>query len=239
MPIRRVTAAGAALACIVAMALSLPLLWHGGATGAGTLLGCAFLVAGLRRHRPDGPGWWLLAASMGLNVASMLAWYAPVFVGGDAPLPQPSLADVGWVVSDGLLAAGLVVALTRRERPLVVLLDTLSIVVGVGLVFGVLLIGPAVAAGTSPPMLRVSQVAYVAVDVMVFAAIVRVLLAPRGRPPALWLLAGTGTALLVSDILWNRLMVMATTCRARGPTSAGASCRCCSGWRRCTARCAA
>ena len=130
-----------------------------------------------------------------------------MFAGGDAPLAQPSIADWTWVVADLLLAAGLVLALTRRERPLMVMLDIAAFVIGAGLIVGIAIVEPALHDPDRSLGLQISQVAYVVCDVALIAGIVRTLLAPRGRPGALWLLAAGAACLVASDILWNHLML--------------------------------
>jgi PAS domain S-box-containing protein len=207
---RRVAVAAFAIAATTGVSLPLGVFAHTVATVAATLVGSAWVAVGVRRNRPVGLVWSVLAASAALNVVCTLVWYWPVLAHGGDPLPQPSLPDAGWVLSDLLLGAGLVLALTRRERPLTVLLDVAAIVVGAGLVIGVLLVGPDLAHVSAPLDLRVSQVAYVAVDVLLIAGIARALLAPHGRPAALWLLVACATALVTSDILWNRLMLVGT-----------------------------
>jgi PAS domain S-box-containing protein len=194
-------------AAVVAVGLPLSTLAHGLAVATATLIGLAWLVSGLRRHRPGGSGWSILAASALLTAVATLIRYAPVFAGGDKPLASPSLPDGLRVVGLFLLAAGLVVALTRRERPLMILLDIASIVIGTALVIGVVVVEPALARTAVPLDLRITQVAYVACDVALIAGVARVLLAPRGRSPALWLVASAATGVVASSLVRNPLML--------------------------------
>jgi PAS domain S-box-containing protein len=207
MTLRSVAAAAVAVAAVVAITLPLSTFAHGLATAAATLVGLAWLVTGLRRHRPDGNGWWILATSAVLTAVAALVRYAPVFAGADTTLASPSVADGLRVLGLLMLAAGLVVALTRRERPLMILLDIASIVIGTALVVGVVLVEPGLARAGVPLELRLTQIAYVACDVALIAGVARVLLAPRGRSLALWLVAGAATGVVASSLVRNPLML--------------------------------
>jgi PAS domain S-box-containing protein len=183
------------------------LLRHAAISILGTGAGLAWIIAGVRRHRPQGRIATLLLGAAALNCAAMIAWYAPVLAGGDATLAQPSIADALWLVADPLLGAALLYALTRRERPLHVILDVLTIAAALALIAGVTLIGPDLATSIAPAKVRMTQLCYVVSDLFVLSAALRVILAPRGRPPALWLLAAAGVGLVWSDFAWNWLTI--------------------------------
>ncbi len=194
--------AGAAL---VVLALPLSLLAHGIATLTAVAVGLVWLATGLRRHRPGGSAWVILAAAAATSTVATIAFYWPVLAGGTLPRPQPSLADALWVVSCLLLTVCLVLALTRRERPLMILLDVASNTIGAGLIVGIVLVEPALRRHDVALDLRVSQVVYAVIDVFLFAVVARVLVAPRGRPGVLWLLAGAGLCIIAAGAFTNPL----------------------------------
>jgi PAS domain S-box-containing protein len=180
--------------------------WHGVIMIAATTLGVAWLCAGVRRHRPTGAAWPVLVGAGGLVLACTLAWWTPVALGGGPPA-QPSLTDIGYIVDDQLIALGLLLALARRETPLFVVLDVLTVFVGVGLVVGVAVVGPDFASSIVPMEVRATQAAYVVSDVVLIAVALRLLLAPRPRPLAAWLVACALVATVFSDVAWNWLTI--------------------------------
>ena len=171
--------------------------------------GALWVAIGVRRHLPGRMGLMLLGAAV-LNLVAMVAWFAPVLAGGDTTLGQPSIADAGWLIAGPLLAAALLYALTRRERPRFVALDVLTLATAIGLVAGVGIVGPDFATSTAPFGVRMTQACYVVSDILIASAVIRVLLAPSGRPAALWLLAAGCAGLVASDIAWNWLTISGT-----------------------------
>ena len=82
-------------------------------------------------------------------------------------------------------AVAIVVALSRRETPLLVVLDVATIAVGVGVVVGIVLVGPDLVASLVPMKVRVTQACYVVCDVILFSAAARLALRPGpARSPA-------------------------------------------------------
>ena len=199
-----------ALAGVLIAFKSIPPAWHGAGIVALCVLSVVWVAGAIRRDRPFGGVWPLVFAAVALNALWTVVWWSPVLAGGDMPLGVPSVADGGWIVADQLLAAALVVSMCKRETPLLVALDVLTIAVGVGLVVGVSLVGPDFATSIVPMKVRVTQACYVVSDVIVISAAARLLLAPRPRPPAAWLLAGGALAVAFSDVAWNWLTISGT-----------------------------
>jgi PAS domain S-box-containing protein len=201
---RRRSAGPVVLAVLAAAAAALPLdpRSHGLAVAVATGLGSAWVGVGLRRHRLPSGLFRLLAAATVTNLVFVLVWASPAILSRGGVLTERSPADLGLVLATLLLAATLVVAMTRRERSLTVLLDLASIIVGAGLVVGSLLMRD----GAVPAI----EMAYVAADVVLIASALRVLSVPRGRPLALWLLAGGALAMALTDILRNQLLLDAS-----------------------------
>ncbi|MGZ8634456.1 MAG: sensor histidine kinase [Solirubrobacteraceae bacterium] len=185
-------------------------VWHGVLIIVLTFMSVGLVGGAMRRSRPAGIVWPLLRAAVVLNAVCTVAWWWPVLAGGGTALGQPSVADAGWLVANLLLAVAIVVALSRREAPLLVALDVATIAVGVGVVVGIVLVGPDLAASLVPMKVRVTQACYVVCDVILFSAAARLALAPRPRPFATWLLAGAALSVVFSDVAWNWLTISGT-----------------------------
>jgi PAS domain S-box-containing protein len=206
----------ASVALVVALAAatifsgSFPAAWNGAIVIALTLVCVGWIYDAIRRYRPGGIVWSLLVGSAVLNAACTAAWWWPVLAGGGAALAQPSVADAGWLVANLLLAVAIVIALSKREMPLLVVLDVATIAVGVGLVVGVVLVGPDLVTSLVPMEVRVTQACHVVCDVILFAAAMRLALSPRPRPLAAWLLAGAALSIVFSGVAWNWLTISGT-----------------------------
>jgi PAS domain S-box-containing protein len=182
-----------------------PPAWHGAIVIALTFVCVGWIYGAMRRYRPPGIVWPLLLGSAVLNAACTAAWWWPVLAGDGAALAQPSVADAGWIIANQMLAVAIVIALSRRETPLLVVLDVATIAVGVGLVVGVVLVGPDIVTSLVPMKVRVTQACHVVSDLILFAAAMRLALSPRPRPLAAWLLAGAALSIVFSDVAWNWL----------------------------------
>jgi PAS domain S-box-containing protein len=185
-------------------------VWHGALIIVLTFAAVGWVHGAMRRSHPAGIVWPLLRAAVVLNAVCTVAWWWPVLAGGGETLGQPSVADAGWLIVNLLFAVAIVVALSRRETPLLVVLDVATIAVGVGVVVGIVLVGPDLVASLVPLKVRVTQACYVICDVILFSAAARLALAPRPRPFASWLLAGTALGVVFSDVAWNWLTISGT-----------------------------
>src|SRR6187551_2545640 len=132
----------AALAALAVLDMLRPNLeFHAALSLVVTATGALWVGVGVWRHLPGRLGLILLASAT-LNLAAMVAWFAPVLAGGDTTLAQPSIADAAWLIADPLLVVALMYALTRREAARFVALDVLTLAAAIGLVAGVAIIGP-------------------------------------------------------------------------------------------------
>jgi PAS domain S-box-containing protein len=197
------------LAAIIASG-RVPPAWHGALIIVLALVCVGWVHGAMRRSRPAGIVWPLLRASVILNAAATVAWWWPVLAGGEEALAQPSVADAGWLVGNLLITVAIVVALSKRETPLLVALDVATIAVGVGLVVGIVLVGPDLVASLVPMKVRVTQACYIVGDIILFSAAVRLALSPRPRPFAAWLLVGAASGVVFSDVAWNWLTISGT-----------------------------
>ncbi|WP_270040549.1 PAS domain-containing sensor histidine kinase [Solirubrobacter ginsenosidimutans] len=123
-----------------AVAFALDPRLHGLAIVGATVLGSVWVGAGLRRHRLPRGLFRLLAVTMVTNLVFVLGSVTPVILDPSGSLAEPSHADPGLVFAALMLAATLIVALSRRQRPSTVLVELVTIAVGAGLVIGSLLV---------------------------------------------------------------------------------------------------
>jgi signal transduction histidine kinase len=202
-------AAEAGVALLASATLPWPLGISGEASIAIAVVGLVLVGFGMRRHRPSGAVWPLLAAALAVNAVATAILHAPAVLGATGQtVYSSSWLDVGWVVTNLLLAAALLCALAARERLLAVVLDVATMAAAVGLVVGLALVGPDV--GTLSSMDAAVGAARAGSDIVLISILVRLALTPSGPSPALWLLAVATVALVTSDLLWNWLTLSGT-----------------------------
>ncbi len=165
----------------------------------------AAMVVGIRTHRPDPAApWWLLCGG------------TSTFVAGDAtydvltgPLgrenPFPCAADVLYLGSYVLFAAGLLLLVRARSAGTDrgALLDALVVTVGFGLPAWMFLVEPYVEDASLSPLEKAVSVAYPFGDLLLLAVGARLLIAGGGRCRSLRLLALGVIGLLVADVLYG------------------------------------
>jgi PAS domain S-box-containing protein len=163
-------------------------------------VGLLAIVVCVRRSRPDGTVWPLLAASVALGAASTIL---PSLVGDGRGSATPHIGDAILLLSSLLLSAAMVRILLARGPRRLVALDMLTIVIAVGLPVGLLLIAPAFASSTLPVATRLILVAHAVIDIVVLSAVIHLLVGPRPLLPATRLVAAAGAAFVTSEVLWN------------------------------------
>ncbi len=161
------------------------------------------VLAGVRRHRPPrAVAWWWMVAGLVCYLAGDVVYVVYQEVLGLDPYPSP--ADGFYLVSYPLFAVGMLLMIRVRRRGLDVagLLDSSIVAVGLGLVSWVVLAGPVARTVDHALLARVVGVAYPAVDVLLLALVVRLVIGAGARNPSFHLLvAGAGT-LLVADTVF-------------------------------------
>jgi signal transduction histidine kinase len=160
------------------------------------------IVAGLSLYRPRSVGvWFLLAAGAGAAATRWTVREWSLRENG-AVLGPGSPMDVFGLLAYGFVIAVLVVLVARREGPNS-LFDVGMIAVGIGLVARLFLWdtyfddSPLSGVGTA------TQLVYAAGDVLIVAAIVRLLIGGRTGTPAQWLLVAAALSTLASDAAYN------------------------------------
>ena len=164
------------------------------------------LVLGMRRHRPEQLlPWRLLLAGQVLYLLADLTFYALHLVLGNQA--YPSVADVLYLAHYPLVIAG-VLALVRSRTPgsdRVSLNDAAIIATSLGVLSWVFLVEPAVGAHGVPLQLRIVSAAYPIMDLLVLAAVARLVVGVGFRPPAYWLLVASLLVLLATDTAYTAL----------------------------------
>jgi diguanylate cyclase (GGDEF)-like protein len=163
--------------------------------------GCvAAMAVGVRRHAPRAAGgWWLVTAGIGMWACADLLWAVCTWVLHVSPFPSP--ADVLYLASYGLIAAGFWRFVRARGggRDRESLIDSAIFTVGFVLVSWVLLMRPGLAAAEGSRIAQVLAAAYPLGDVLLLALLVRLLTTGGARTVAFRWLVGANALLLVAD----------------------------------------
>ncbi|WP_299038615.1 bifunctional diguanylate cyclase/phosphodiesterase [uncultured Pseudokineococcus sp.] len=200
-------AAPAALLC-AAVVLLPPGLLPQLALLAGTLLGAAGVVVGIRRHRPVRPlGWWLLGSGLVARGVGDVVQGVSEALGRD---PSPSPADATHLAAHLLVAGGLVLHLRERARGARsgTLLDAAVVVSGLVLLAWVVVVEPVLAASSAGGPAHVVGVAHLLCDVLLLGLLVPHLALPGGRSTSAHLLGASLVAVLAADAAHAHLVVV-------------------------------
>ena len=177
-----------------------------------TVIGClsvAAIVTGILVNRPrQRLPWWLVAAGTATFVAGDTTYD---LLSGPFGLenPFPSVADVLYLCTYPLFAAGLllVVRARSRGRDRQALLDALIVTTGLGLVVWVFLAAPYVQDGTMTASEKGFSIAYPLGDVLLLAVLARLLTGRGGHSSSLRLLTLGTVGLLASDVLYGLMQL--------------------------------
>lgn len=194
----------ATVAMLVAAYFMLPdpprLLWW--AIG---VLSVGAIAVGVRINRPAWSlPWWLLAAGTATFAAGDFTYdFLTNQLGMDNPFP--SFADVLYLVSYPLWAAGLLLMVRARSvgSDRGALLDALIVTIGLGLLAWVFLAKPYVEDATLSPLEKGISVAYPLGDVLLLAVLARLLIGGAAQSMSVRLLVTGACGLLVADVLYG------------------------------------
>jgi signal transduction histidine kinase/CheY-like chemotaxis protein len=202
--------------------LALVALRDGSIAASTAYFACAVLLVasvgvGLRVHRRATRAGRLITAAWTINAAATAWWVFYPHVAGRA-LPFPSPADVGYLMTDLALLAGVIVVGQRAagggHRGATI--DAVLAAASIGAVSWGFLIEPLLAADTASIERQLVPVAYTLVDLLVVGALLRTwFLRGLGRPAHVLLAAGIlsnvlanesyATSLLADDAAFGRL----------------------------------
>ncbi len=190
-----------------------------------TAIGClsvAAIVVGVVVNRPRRAlPWWLVAAGTATFIAGDTVY--DLLTG---PLgfedPFPSAADVLYLCTYPLFAAGLLLMIRarRREHDGGALIDALIITTGVGFVVWVFLASPYLRDGTMSAIEKAFSIAYPIGDVLLLAVLARLLIGGGTASRSLLLLTLGTSGLMVSDVLYG-LIQLGGSWQTGGPVDLG------------------
>ena len=163
----------------------------------------AFVVAGMRRHRPAGAtAWYLFGAGVFLNSTGILVAGIMARIFNVIQEPQP--ADAFWLALYPGLVTGMGLLVRRRTvgRDWSTLVDTVTISTGLGLLSWVFIIRPQAIDPQLHLLARATVAAYPVSDLVVLAMIVRLLIGGGIRSTAFRLMVCALLGFLASDIGW-------------------------------------
>lgn len=163
----------------------------------------AFVVAGMRHHRPAGAtAWYLFGAGVFLNSTGILVANVLQRVYGVAE--SPSLADVFYLGLYPGLVGGMIVVIRRRTvgRDWSMLVDTITISTGLGLLSWVFIIRPQAIDASLQLVARATVGAYPVGDLVVLGLMVRLLLGGGTRSASFGFMMGALFGFLGADTGW-------------------------------------
>jgi diguanylate cyclase (GGDEF)-like protein/PAS domain S-box-containing protein len=158
------------------------------------------LLVGVRVHRPRRRLPWL-AFSGGLLLFAVGDVAFDFLVGAGNAVPVPSVADCLYLAGYPVLAWGMVLLVRYRVRgaDLTSALDGVMVAIGVGVMAWVFVMAPYAHDRTLSVAARLVPIAYPALDLLLVAVVVRLLLSRGVRNPSFRLLAASVLSLLVAD----------------------------------------
>jgi diguanylate cyclase (GGDEF)-like protein len=183
------------------------------------VLGMIAILVGVHRRRPARPGSWrLIALAFALFAVGDLT-YMVLTLGG--VVPYPSIADIAYLVGYAALIAG-IVGLIRGRVPggdRTPVIDAAILSAGAGSIFWIAIAQPSVH-GAVDPMTATVTMAYPAMDLVLLALGLRVLLTKTERPRYLQFLFAGIACYLIADIVYA-LAVLNETYVEGQPVDAG------------------
>ena len=189
-----------------------PLKGNGPLINALGLSGVVAIVAGIRMNKPRArAAWWLFAAGQFLFFSGDLYTYSYRLLFG-VDVGFPSAGDGLYLAVYPVLMAGLFVLVRRRNpRPdRSVLIDSLILTIGVGLLSWIFLIAPNIHLDGLTWLEKGISVAYPLGDVLLLAAAIRLAVDAGRRTPSFWLFVSSIVCLLATDSAYNLALLKGT-----------------------------
>lgn len=167
--------------------------------GFGTVLS---VLGALRMHGPQRRIWWAFAFGQWSFLAGDA--YVELFPGGPDAVPQPSIADIGYLACYPALALGTLWMIRGRWRgqDRAAFLDAMILANGLTVVGIVLLVEPAAAEGGASMLSQAVAGSYPAFDLLLLALSVRLLIGGLVRSPAMWGVLVGCALLLFADVYY-------------------------------------
>ena len=173
------------------------------------LSGVVAIVAGVVLNRPARKAPWLLLAAANLSFTAGQVSFLVLTQMMAANVPFPSFADVLYLVTYPLYAAGLLIFIWWRtpDRDRRSLIDALILTVGLALLSWIYLILPGVHQHGLSWIQKAVTISYPLGDVLVLAMIARLLVPGTGRTRSVYLLTLGTVGMLASDALFGLLQL--------------------------------
>ncbi len=173
------------------------------------LSGVAAIVAGVVINRPARKAPWLLLAGANLSFTAGQVSFLVLTQIVAAQVPFPSFADVLYLVTYPLYAAGLLIFIWWRtpDRDRRSLIDALILTVGLALLSWMYLILPYVHNPGLSWLQKSVAISYPLGDVLVLAMIARLLVPGTGRNRSVYLLTLGTVGMLASDAVFGLLQL--------------------------------
>ena len=185
-------------------ALVSKVLLYGGVSASAV----AALVVGVRTHRPENPApWYALIAGQAIYLLADLAFYVQQYLVHSDAYPAP--ADALYLAHYPFVILG-VLLLARSRTPgsdRGSLVDATIIAIGFGVLSVVFLIGPTVAMGSTPVLLRTVSAAYPLMDMLVLVVAARLVVGAGLRMPTFYLFVASLAVLLATDTVYIYLQL--------------------------------
>ena len=158
------------------------------------------IIVGLRMHRPHRRWPWLAFAG-GLLLFAVGDVAFDLYAASGNVIPVPSVADYLYLAAYPVLAFGFVLLVRYRVRgaDIASALDGVMVAIGVGVLAWVFVMAPYAHDRTLSVGARVVPIAYPALDLLLVAVVVRLLLSRGVHNPSFRMLAASVVALLVAD----------------------------------------
>ncbi len=172
------------------------------------LSGVSAIVAGVIINRPARKAPWLLLAGANLSfIAGQTSFLVLTQIG--AKVPFPSFADVLYLLTYPLYAAGLLIFIWWRtpDGDRRSLIDALTLTVGLALLSWIYLILPYVHNPALSSLQKCVAIAYPLGDVLVLAMLARLLAPGTARARSVQLLTLGTVGMLVSDVLFGLIQL--------------------------------
>jgi len=175
------------------------------AGGLFDLSGGLAIVAGVAINRPARKAPWLLLAAANLTFAAGQISFLALTQILKVKVPFPSIADVFYLATYPLYAAGLLIFIRSRtpDRDRRSLIDALTLTVGLALLSWIYLILPYVHNSGLSWLQKSVAIAYPLGDVLVLAMLARLLVPGTARTRSVQLLTLGTVGLLVSDVSYG------------------------------------
>ena len=217
-PYRAYLAVNVPLVCLIFLFLQYhTFLW--GAMGWGA---AAAVVVGTLRNRPQHKWPWILVAlGLGTFISGDITYDVLTKYMGEIN-PFPSLADLFYLLTYPLLAAGLLglIRARRQERDTGALLDAVIVASGAALLSWIYLIQPYVHAHDMSLVVKTVSIAYPVGDIFLLCMVARLLAGGSGRNLSLCFLTIGAVGMLTADCVYGWIQLNGNW-KVGGPTDLG------------------